>query len=109
MGCTLVSRESLLLRDINRLLMLKMLFDKEKVNEEHHVLPRRTQGAWALNLGVLRTRDTDFWVLGSRGTGLETLRPLPARTRLLAGHPISLSLRLRIVKMGTHHSLQVTC
>ena len=47
--------ENFLLHDITYLLMLKMLFDKEKVNEEHGVLLRRTQGAWALSLGALLT------------------------------------------------------
>ena len=70
----MVSWENFLLHDNTELLMLKMLFDKEKVNEEHGVLLRRTQGAWALSLGALLTRGTDFWVSGSWGTGLAALQ-----------------------------------
>lgn len=42
----------------------KIIFDEEEVNEEHYV-PKRTQVAWALNLGVLPTLSTNSLVLVS--------------------------------------------
>ena len=64
----------------------KIIFDEEKVNEEHHV-PKRTQAAWALNLGVLLTVSTDSSVLvsvcGKQGKWMDSSpSPPPARTRL---------------------------
>lgn len=105
----MVSWENFLLHDNTELLMLKMLFDKEKVNEEHGVLLRRTQGAWALSLGALLTRGTDF---GSREAGeLDwqlSKAPSIQEPSSREGHLVSLSRTFCILKMGTRRSLQVT-
>lgn len=88
------------LHDITELLMLKMPFDKEKVNEEHGVLLRRTQGAWALSLGALLTQTQIFWVSGSWGTGLGALKgSFHPRTQLPGRSPSLPKLQVLHLKM----------
>lgn len=103
----MVSWESFLLHDITKLLMLKMLLDKAKVNEEHGVLLRRAQGAWALSLGALLMRDTDSWVSGSWGTGLAALQGSFRPRAQLPGRSLSLP-KPQVLHLGNGDTPLVT-